>query len=522
MSIETTSHSSFRRQLTTTFTIGILALAIITSLTTAWITSSNVHDQMVEDGLQVTNSVAERSVLSLLYGSGENAEEALSAALGFPSISQVTLLTNSGNILLNKGHSPTTLPRPSIQSSTAILALENGTEWIFVAPVYSDGQIESSDSAISLAQPESSHRELLGSVIVVKSKAKLEQTVAATFANNLGITIFVAIILLLIVHRSFSRLTQPLSELAQVMGQAEHGETKSYAALKGPSEVHNIGRAFNRMMESLAERDARLRQHNELLEYEVAQRTQELVYARDLAVQANQNKSDFLSRVSHELRTPLQSILGYSDLILEDLPTELNETRRDLETITANATHLLTMINSILDMSKLESGQMVLQPAPTNLRLLINGVTETVTPLLKNHQNRLESVLQLQPELVFIDEAKLRQIMLNLLSNAIKFTQNGLIELTFVQSAKQLQITVKDNGIGMSANQLDHIFDPFYQVESSITRRFEGTGLGLAITHQFCTLMGGTIRVTSEPDRGSTFIVSIPISPKEQQDSADV
>ena len=521
MNIEKKLHSSFRRQLTTTFTIGIFTLAIGTSLTTAWITSSNVYDQMVEDGLQVTNSVAQRSVLSLLYGSGDNAEEALSAALGFPSISQVTLRTNSGNVLLKKGGSLTKLPTLSDGQKTAILAEENSAEWVFIAPVYSDNQIESSDSAVSLAQPDSSHRELLGSVVVIKSKTKLGQTVTATFANNLGITILIALILLLIVQRSFSRLTQPLSALAKVMERAENGDAQSYATLQGPTEVHNIGRAFNKMMEALAERDARLRQHNEMLEHEVSQRTEELVYARDLAIQANQNKSDFLSRVSHELRTPLQSILGFSDLILEDLPTDMGETRRDLETITANATHLLAMINSILDMSKLESGQMTLQPTPTNIRLLISGIMETVTPLLKNNHNQLETTLQLQPELLIIDEAKLRQILLNLLSNATKFTQQGLIQLTVIQSAKMLQLIVKDSGIGMPESQIERIFDPFYQVESSITRRFDGTGLGLTITHQFCTLMGGTIRVTSAPDQGSTFTVSIPISLNENRNNAD-
>lgn len=524
MEIKTTSHSSFRRQLITTFTVGVFVLAIATSLTTAWITSANVYDQMVEDGLQVTNTVAERSVLSLLYGSGDNAEEALSAALGFPSINQVTLLTNDGTVLLNKGHSAatTTLPQLDTESKIATLAQENTAEWIFIAPVYSDGQIESSDNAVSLAQAETHHRELLGSVVVIKSKAKLEQIVAATITNNLGITMIVAIILLFFVGRNLTRLTQPLSQLAQVMARAEQGDTSAFATLKGPTEVHNIGRAFNNMMEALAERDGRLRQHNELLEHEVTQRTQELVYARDLAIQANQNKSDFLSRVSHELRTPLQSILGFSDLILEDLPTEMSETRHDLETITANASHLLSMINSILDMSKLESGRMALQVAPTNLHLLINGVTETVTPLLKTGNNRLESSIHLMPESILIDEAKLRQILLNLLSNAIKFTQNGVIQLSVTQSAKLIQLTVQDSGIGMPENQIEHIFDPFYQVESTITRRFQGTGLGLAITHQFCTLMGGTIRVTSDIKQGSTFMVLIPIPTKETRDNAAV
>ncbi len=522
MNSSAASQNSFRKQLTTTVTVGILALAIITSLTTAWITSGNIYDQMVDDGLQVTNTVAEQSVLSLLYGSGDNAEDAFKAALGFPAIIHVSLLTAEGAVLLSKGYHTAKLPQHIPEGHLAILVQENANEWIFVAPVYSEGPIESTDNAIALAHQESSPRELLGSVIVIKSKSKLEQTVAATITNNLAITVIIAIILLFIVRRSLTRLTQPLSELSLIMGRAEHGDTKSYATLQGPQEVHNIGRAFNKMMEALAERDAQLRQHNELLEYEVAQRTQDLVYTRDMAIQANQNKSDFLSRVSHELRTPLQSILGYSDLILEELPDESEAIRHDINTIITNANNLLLMINSVLDMSKLESGRMQLQLSEVHLRQLINDVVETVTPLLQTNQNRLETKLQLAQETLMIDEAKLRQILLNLIGNAIKFTQAGAIQIEVTLTSALLHLAVRDNGIGMQDDQIEHIFDPFYQVESSITRRFQGTGLGLAITHQFCKLMGGTINVSSHYNKGSAFEVFIPIPIKEAQDSADL
>lgn len=522
MSDKRTPHNSFRKQLTTTVTLGILALALITALTSGWITSSSIHNQMVEDGRQVTNSVAEQSVLSLLYGSGENAEDAFQTALGFPGITHVTLLTADGATLLSKGSHKEGLPRPASLGTDAVLIQEDDNEWVFAAAVYSDPQIESDDSAIALAQQQMERRERLGSVIVVKSKANLKQTVAAIITNNIAITTIIAVILLIIINRDFLRLTRPLSELSQVMGRAEQGDTSALAQLQGPREVRNIGRAFNKMMEALAERDAQLRRHNEQLEHEVAQRTQELVYARDMAIQANQNKSDFLSRVSHELRTPLQSILGYSDLILEELPPEMEDLRHDLETIIANANHLLTMINSILDMSKLEAGRIELQLTSINLPPLINGVVETAIPLLQNNQNRLETRLQLEQEHIVADEAKLRQIMLNLLSNAIKFTEAGTITLDVIQRPDLLHIRVGDTGIGMLPDQLEHIFDPFYQVESSITRRFQGTGLGLAITYQFCKLMGGSIQVKSDHQKGSTFDVRIPLPIKDVENGADM
>ncbi len=514
MNSDTPTQKSFRRQLTVTFSVGILALALVTSLTTAWVTSVKVYDQMVEDGLHVTQSLAEQTVLSLLYGSGENAEDAVGAALGFPSISFVSLITAGNETLLTKGIHKKALPQIISSGQKATLARETSDEWIFVAPVFTETQTIADDPSLLLLQNET-EPERLGSVLVIKTKDRLAQTVFATIVNNLGIAMIIAAILLFVIHRNFTKISEPLSELSEVMKRAEQGDTNAYATPKGPAEVHHIARTFNKMMSALADRDARLRRHNEHLEHEVSQRTQELVYARDMAIQANKNKSDFLSSVSHELRTPLQSIIGYSDLILETLPDDMEEIRFDQETIVKNANHLLTMINSVLDMSKLESGRMKLQLSQTDINYAVKGVTDTVTPLARSNNNQLHSDIEIEQKVVNIDEAKLRQIILNLLSNAIKFTHDGEIKFIFKQTEKEISFCVEDNGIGMSAEQLEHIFDPFYQVEGGTTRRFEGTGLGLAITHQFCELMGGTINVESTHGKGSTFHVVIPLPIKE-------
>ncbi len=510
MNTDTLKPKSFRRQLTVTFSVGILTLALVTSLTTAWVTSANVYDQMVEDGLHVTQSLAEQTVLSLLYNSGENAEDAVSAALGFPSINYVSLITTSNEALLTKGTYESALPLATPVEENATLVKETNHEWVFIAPVFSEEQIGAGDHSMLLLQEET-ERERLGSVVVIKTKDRLAQTVFATVSNNLGIAMIIAVILLFVIHRNFTKIAEPLSELAEVMKKAEHGDTNAYATPKGPTEVHHIARTFNKMMEALAERDAQLRHHNELLEHEVSQRTQELVYARDIAIQANKNKSDFLSSVSHELRTPLQSIIGYSDLILETLPEDMEDIRHDQETIVKNANHLLTMINSVLDMSKLESGRMTLQLSQTDLHHAIQEVIDTVTPLAKNNHNQLVTDIEIEQSVIEIDEAKLRQIILNLLSNAIKFTHDGLIKFSFKQTKNEISFCIDDNGIGMNPEQLAHIFDPFYQIEGGTTRRFQGTGLGLAITHQFCELMGGAINVSSLPGKGSTFHVILPL-----------
>ncbi|MGR9117692.1 MAG: ATP-binding protein, partial [Gammaproteobacteria bacterium] len=516
----TKPQQSFLKQLTAIFTLGILALAFIASLTTASITSINVYGQMVEDGLQVTKTLSEQAVLALIYRSSENAEDAVQAAMGFPAIVHVALVTADNSILLSNGVYASSIPSLASHPDDAILARETIDEWVFVAPVFSEGPIRSEEFAI-LYQDEP-QGEFLGHVVVVKSKDTLKKIVIATIITTLGVALFVAVILLFIVKRRFNYLTQPLSELSQMMAKAEHGDTRVHATPNGPIEVYSIARAFNKMMEALAERDKQLRRHNELLEFEVSQRTQDLVYARDMAVQASRNKSNFLSSVSHELRTPLQSIIGYSDLILEDLPPELSEIHHDVETIIHNASHLLAMINSVLDMSKLESGRMSLQLEEINIISIIEDVVETVTPLMSNNHNKLKHIININNPMLNIDEAKFRQILLNLLGNAAKFTEKGDVLLTVQESDKSLHIRVQDNGIGMNREQLEHIFDPFYQIDSGLTRRFQGTGLGLAITNQFCKLMGGSISVDSTPNEGAIFDVDIPLPIKEASVLADL
>lgn len=505
--------NSFRRQLTLVFSIGILTLALVSSLTTAWVTANSVYNQMVEDGVLVTKSLSKQTILALLYDSAENADDAINAALAFPSVRYVRLLDIENSIIAEKGNYKAEFPSDIFIGEQAMLVKETTEEWYFSAPVYSEGQITSDDHPM-LYQDEPS-LERLGAVILIISKNRLNKTVTATILNNLGITLLIATLLFFIIYRSYSRLTEPLSELSQVMRKAEQGETKAYATPKGPIEVQNIGKTFNNMMAALAERDAKLRQHNELLEYEVDQRTQELVYARDMAIQASRDKSDFLSSISHELRTPLQSIIGYSDLILETLPLEFDEIRMDQETIVKNANHLLDMINSVLDMAKLDSGRMKLRLEETDLVTIIEGAVATITPLAKSNGNELKTETDLEVNYHIIDGAKLRHIFLNLLSNANKFTQDGTVTFSIRSTEDEILFSVADTGIGMEPAQLENIFNPFYQIEGGETRRFQGTGLGLAITKQFCELMGGNIEVRSTPGSGSTFEVRIPLPIKE-------
>lgn len=259
-----------------------------------------------------------------------------------------------------------------------------------------------------------------------------------------------------------------------------------------------------------------LRQLNERLEDKVAARTLELSHARDEAVEANQIKSQFLANMSHELRTPLNAIIGYSEMLKEEAD-EMGEAAfaDDLHKIHTSGRHLLTLINNILDLSKIEAGKMELYLEAVELPALIDDLVATVGPLVAANRNKL--VLEgVESGLGAIrsDATKLKQILLNLLSNAAKFASDGTITLSLTlerwNGLPGVSFRVRDDGIGMSPEQMENLFMAFKQADASTTRKFGGTGLGLAISQNLCSMLGGTITVDSRLGEGSSFTVWLP------------
>jgi signal transduction histidine kinase len=516
----TSTTTSFHRQLLLIFSIGIILLAVIASITTAWVTSRQVRTLLITEGLQVTENLAEQSVLALLYDSGENAMDAVRTTLAFPAIKQVTILNAAHQAILEQGEEPyATFGENTFQEPgrKARMVTELPVEWHFMAPVYTPENTES--EVDTLFSGPTSKRELLGHVYVIMRKDTLHDIQAATFTNNMAIALGIAAILMLVLNASLTRLTRPLHTLSRLMGRAENGAKKVVAELHGPQEVAHIARAFNTMMVSIADRDARLREQNLQLETEVSLRTHELVQARDAALEASRHKSEFLSNISHELRTPLQSIIGYTDVLIETLESKHNEqSLGDLERVMRNAQHLLSLIDTILALAKIEAGRIDLNIERVELRQLLTQAEETVAPLVKANHNRLQASLEESEKTLEIDAGKILQIILNLLSNAVKFTREGEIFMRVRHTTSELVIVIEDTGIGISTEQQAIIFEPFRQVDGSSTRHFQGTGLGLSIAQRFCQLMGGIIRVDSELGHGATFTVTIPL-PLQTTDS---
>jgi signal transduction histidine kinase/DNA-binding response OmpR family regulator len=294
-------------------------------------------------------------------------------------------------------------------------------------------------------------------------------------------------------------------------------------------ELGLLVEGFNRFVEALAEAD-RLRSAQRLLiddktrlEQAVALRTNELQEALGAAQaagreaeEASRAKSAFLANMSHELRTPLNAIIGYSEMLLEDAGDgESGPMSADLRKIAGAGRHLLSLIDDILDLSKIEAGKMTLFLETFNVNTLLDAVGAEMKKVAASRGNELK--VRRPPDLgtMRADMVKVRQCLLNLIGNACKFTENGRILVEAVREQEGavdwVVFRVSDSGIGMSGEQLAQLFQTFSQVDTSTQRKYGGTGLGLALTQRFARMMGGEVAVESAPDQGSTFTLRLPV-----------
>jgi len=260
-----------------------------------------------------------------------------------------------------------------------------------------------------------------------------------------------------------------------------------------------------------------LTKYREHLEELVEERTAELAVAKEQAESADRLKSAFLATMSHELRTPLNSIIGFTGVILQGIVGEVREEQREPLTMVKNsANHLLSLINDLLDVSKIEAGKVDLFLGGFLLDDLVNEAVETFSPAVSKKD--LELLTDIPNNItLFSDKRRMKQVLMNLIGNAVKFTESGRVTIAArTVGDENLEIRVSDTGIGIRAEDMGKLFRAFQQIDASLTRKYEGTGLGLHLSKKILTLLGGSISARSEYGKGSEFSFVLPLKHKEQ------
>ncbi|OUD12350.1 ATP-binding protein [Thioflexithrix psekupsensis] len=359
---------------------------------------------------------------------------------------------------------------------------EDGTEWLTYSILLSNGW----------------------RVFALQGKSEVLEKERLFWSVAIGVAILATVLIALFTSLLASYLLKPISQLTHAATQLAQGDWNQQVPVEREDEIGLLASSFNQMA-------MHLRLSFSILEENSSQAQK----AQKLAEEKNRIKNEFIAHMAHELRTPLNAIIGYSEMLKEDEPDKLiGEAVEDLEKIRSSGQHLLTLINQVLDFSKVEAGKMDLNLTEFEIEELLSEITVFIEPLLRKNGNHFQ--IQIEPEIerMYADFTKLKQCLLNLLSNACKFTEAGQITLevsAFKQEGEDwLAFRVRDTGMGMTPEQLERMFKVFSQATSAISSKFGGTGLGLVITRQFCRLMGGEVTVESSYGQGTVFIITLP------------
>ena len=347
-------------------------------------------------------------------------------------------------------------------------------------------------------------------------------------------------------------ISEPILKLSHIMKRVSDEKEYSIRAVRqSKDELGFLFDGFNRMLDQIQVRDEKLEQHRGRLEKEVADRTaalqaantelleavKALKRAKEAAEAADMSKSEFLANMSHELRTPLNHIIGFTELVVDKTFGGLNDTQIEyLNDVLNSSNHLLSLINDILDLSKVEAGKLELHISEVNLNETLSRSLIMIKEKAVTHGIQLTLAAKNLPEVICADGRKIKQILYNLLSNAVKFTPSGgKVTLTGAMEdhagqivgrsefdptspVRSLRISVSDTGVGIKAEDQSRVFNRFEQVDGSTSRQFEGTGLGLALTRSFVELHGGSLWVESEGEnKGCTFTFTIPMDVEKQR-----
>jgi len=365
--------------------------------------------------------------------------------------------------------------------------------------------------------------DLLDQVVALAQQHKAQQlsgiaeSVAQSERRVLIIIVTTAVLLILIVYSLINRMiAQRILAATAVANRISQGDLSGDIQVEGRDEAAQLLQALQTMQSNLGESQSNLREERSLLAQRVKERTEELNMANSELEKTAKAKDAFLASMSHELRTPLTTMMGLTEILSDQLYGPLNsDQEKALETIMESSQHLLALINDVLDVAKVEAGKMELSWDEVPVQQLAESSLRMIRQQAQKKSLQVTSDIEPGVGIVWGDSRRLKQVLINLLGNAVKYTPEGGaigLEIRGDRESGEIQFLVRDNGIGIPAQELGRLFRPFVQVGGSITRSDGGTGLGLALVYRMTQLHGGWVEVDSTPGKGSLFTVHIPWS----------
>lgn len=364
-------------------------------------------------------------------------------------------------------------------------------------------------------EEQGSSRRPLAGIIDVKLPITTDGTLLGTRLMIILAGVLAGFLAILVFYLITQKLIlAPVRELRGLAEQIAHGDLSARANIQTGDEYEELGTAFNDMLEELDRSRVELETINRSLDTRLG----ELAETNVALYESNRLKSEFLANVSHELRTPLTSIIGFADLMRDSAsgngPIDGARAARYANNILTSGRMLLEIINDLLDLAKIEAGRIEVHRTIFSPRDVCEALVDFMRPLIDKKMQTLELELHEPLPMMNSDAGKLRQVLYNLLSNAVKYTPEGG-RISFIAEPadgdERVRVTVSDNGPGIAAEQQEHVFEKFRQLDASVTREHSGTGLGLAISRELTHMLGGSLRLESELGRGATFVVELPI-----------